>query len=62
MIWHILIIISLIVNAWAVYGIVSLTKTLDIMLDMFDTTKDALEVVKDRLKEVEGNESVEGMG
>ena len=54
MIWHILIIISLIMNAWAVYGIVSLTKTLDITLDMFDTTKNALEVVKDRLKEVKG--------
>ena len=52
MIWHILIITSLIVNAWAVYGIWNLTKTLDIMLDMFDITKHGLEVVRDRLKEM----------
>ena len=53
MIWYILIIISLIMNVWASYKIVDLYKSMLIVLDMFDTTKNALEVVKDRLKEVE---------
>ena len=54
MIWHILIIINLILNVWTICGIWYLYKTIDIVLDMFDTTKNALKVVKDRLKEVEG--------
>lgn len=49
MIWHILIIISLIVNIWTIYKIWDLYKAMDIVLDMFDTTKDALEMVKNRL-------------
>ena len=53
MTWHILIIISLIMNAWASYKILDLVKCMCIVLDMFDTTLHALEVVKDRLKEVE---------
>ena len=53
MIWHVLIIISLIVNVWAVHRILELTMALEDIFHMFDATKDALEVVKDRLKEVQ---------
>ena len=54
MIWNILISISLIVNVWAVHRILELTAAIDNLFHMFDTTKDFLEVVKDKLKEVEG--------
>ena len=53
MIWHILIIINLILNVWTICEIWDLYKAIDIVLDMFDTTKDAFDAVKDRLKEVQ---------
>lgn len=50
MIIYVLLGLSLLLNAWCVWGVIELCKTVNVILDMLDNTKTTFKSISNRLK------------